>query len=46
MKWNFARAKRLFVGWSLLGFLDEERVLVCAEEGGMGEDADEDEVEG
>lgn len=38
--WNFSRAKKLYVGWSLLGFLDEERVLARAE--GSDGESDED----
>jgi hypothetical protein len=33
--WNFARAKRLVLGWEILGFLDEERVLAVVD-GGEG----------
>jgi hypothetical protein len=31
--WNFARAKRLVLGWESLGFLDEERVLAVVDGG-------------
>lgn len=31
MNWNFSRAKKLYVGWKLLSFLDEERILARAE---------------
>lgn len=31
MNWNFSRAKKLYVGWKLLGFMDEERMLARAE---------------
>lgn len=40
--WNFARAKRLILGWEILGFLDEERVLAVLE----GEDDDGEGSEG
>jgi len=43
MKWNYKKAKQLFVGWQILGFLDEARILRCAEEGGVGDDEDENE---
>jgi hypothetical protein len=36
--WNFARAKRLVLGWEILGFLDEERVLAVVDGGEESEE--------
>jgi hypothetical protein len=41
--WNFARAKRLVLGWEILGFLDEERVLAVVDGGEESEEESEDE---
>ena len=36
--WGHTRAKKLIVGWEILGLLDEARYLSWAKEGGMFED--------
>jgi hypothetical protein len=41
--WNFARAKRLVLGWEILGFLDEERVLAVVDGGEGSEEESEGE---
>lgn len=40
--WNFARAKKLVLGWEILGFLDEERVLAVLEGKDNGGSSDEE----
>lgn len=35
MKWKVSRARRLVVGWRILGFLEERRFLPWLREGGM-----------
>ncbi|RMY38536.1 hypothetical protein D0865_13066 [Hortaea werneckii] len=49
MKWKVSRARRLVVGWRILGFLEERRFLPWLREGGMLEkvgrrETEEDEV--
>jgi hypothetical protein len=43
--WNFAKAKRLVLGWEILGFLDEERVLAVVDGGGGEDDGEENDEE-
>lgn len=41
--WNWSRARKMVIGWEMLGFLEEKRVLAVVEEREDDEFVDEDE---